>query len=190
MSTTETKLHRREVYIATTALVVSFVAAGLSAGQIWEAHHSGKVSQRAWVGVESSIIVDNPAIHGMRFTIKSIGNSPALKLRVKATCGANHRWKFPMPDESFIDYRNDGMMLPGASDTYQCALFSKDINENPHLFASPDQISNEKGTWIDSFMLMGTVKYLDIFGEEHETNFCYMESASGPQACKDNNSAY
>jgi len=154
-----------QIILASFGTVIALIALITSIWTTIRADRTSRAELRAYVSGEPNFIVafDATNFSGGRFAIKNVGQTPALKVRSRATVEI-----FPEPlppNYAFPEITNPffpaGTVFPGSDFTgtvRATRLFTQNEIDAVRAFqASP--------------YIYGTIEYIDIFGTPHETRF-------------------
>ena len=146
-----------------------------------------RIDQRAWV-MESEVNVyfpianDRPQLIGCNTTIHNAGKTPARIELARSGCEIGIG---PLPNFSLLDLpestvTSKAVIPPGGTDIL--------IRQIPVGMSSEEFISTIKklNKTVKAF---GRIKYVDMFGEHHFTDFCYIYTPykEKPEACNQGN---
>jgi hypothetical protein len=156
--------------MALVALLISIASACFSGWGVFESHRNPRLANRPFIAVTA--IPDGE--HDIQFELHAAGTTAAMNVSVKSVCtyDTHLHWN---PDyakshaesaASEADYHlfmEKELLVPGMVKALHCAPF---IEERPANALPP-------GRGVYTRFIHGVVRYDDVFGNTHKTEFCF-----------------
>jgi hypothetical protein len=173
-----------ETRLGTIAIVISIVAAIVSGLQWYEArltrtevHDDAiatlKLSQRPYIGVDVQIVTKR-ASQQFEYppdeivTLESVGQSPSLDVRLALGCVM---WGFDPEGRPRLDYPPKAIETQATFEHVTIVPSQKVVSECHDSTENIDLPGNVK-------YVVGWIEYKDIFGQGHETHFCFWQTVA------------
>ncbi|MBZ5509260.1 MAG: hypothetical protein LAO78_27695 [Acidobacteriia bacterium] len=152
------------------ALVISILSLCFAGWSVVESHRNPRLVSRPFIAVTASATGE----HDIDFTLLAGGTTAAMNVYVDGFCSYDtHRHWDPdyaktLPDYSikqdmYTHFDEKDLLLPGMTKPFHCAAY---VPPRPPNAPPP-------GRAVHSRFIQGLVKYADVYGNNHKTEFCF-----------------